>query len=89
MQQLPALTVVGGCCGTDRRHVAEVCSACARVEIAHCVLGELGVVLDGGLVTGEGSSVAGARGVGKRERPLARGGRHRGGQSSVRAFARM
>jgi homocysteine S-methyltransferase len=31
MQQLPALTVVGGCCGTDRRHVAEVCGACAEV----------------------------------------------------------
>jgi S-methylmethionine-dependent homocysteine/selenocysteine methylase len=25
--QLPGLTVVGGCCGTDQRHVAEVCAA--------------------------------------------------------------
>ena len=24
---LPNLTVVGGCCGTDRRHVAEICAA--------------------------------------------------------------
>jgi homocysteine S-methyltransferase len=26
-ERLPALTVVGGCCGTDHRHVAAVCSA--------------------------------------------------------------
>ena len=25
--KLPALNVVGGCCGTDHRHVAEICSA--------------------------------------------------------------
>jgi homocysteine S-methyltransferase len=25
--QLPSLTVVGGCCGTDHRHVAEICTA--------------------------------------------------------------
>ena len=25
--KMPALNVVGGCCGTDRRHVAEICSA--------------------------------------------------------------
>jgi methionine synthase I (cobalamin-dependent) len=25
--QLPALAVVGGCCGTDHRHVAEICQA--------------------------------------------------------------
>lgn len=25
---LPQLTVVGGCCGTDHRHVAAICSAC-------------------------------------------------------------
>jgi S-methylmethionine-dependent homocysteine/selenocysteine methylase len=26
---LPSLTVVGGCCGTDHRHVAEICTAVA------------------------------------------------------------
>jgi S-methylmethionine-dependent homocysteine/selenocysteine methylase len=26
-EKLPALNVVGGCCGTDTRHVAEICSA--------------------------------------------------------------
>jgi homocysteine S-methyltransferase len=26
--RLPALTVLGGCCGTDRRHVAAICDAC-------------------------------------------------------------
>jgi len=25
--RLPSLTVVGGCCGTDHRHVAEICAA--------------------------------------------------------------
>ena len=25
--RLPSLTVVGGCCGTDHRHVAEICTA--------------------------------------------------------------
>ena len=25
--KLPALNVVGGCCGTDRRHIGEICSA--------------------------------------------------------------
>jgi methionine synthase I (cobalamin-dependent) len=25
--KLPALNVVGGCCGTDQRHVTEICSA--------------------------------------------------------------
>ena len=24
---LPAVSVLGGCCGTDHRHVAEICSA--------------------------------------------------------------
>jgi homocysteine S-methyltransferase len=28
-ERLPALTVVGGCCGTDQRHVAAMCSAWA------------------------------------------------------------
>jgi S-methylmethionine-dependent homocysteine/selenocysteine methylase len=27
--RLPSLTVVGGCCGTDHRHVAEICTAVA------------------------------------------------------------
>jgi len=26
-ERLPHLTVLGGCCGTDHRHVAEICSA--------------------------------------------------------------
>jgi homocysteine S-methyltransferase len=26
-KRLPSLTVVGGCCGTDHRHVAEICAA--------------------------------------------------------------
>jgi len=26
-RRLPSLTVVGGCCGTDHRHVAEICTA--------------------------------------------------------------
>jgi homocysteine S-methyltransferase len=25
--RLPAVTVLGGCCGTDARHVAAICSA--------------------------------------------------------------
>jgi S-methylmethionine-dependent homocysteine/selenocysteine methylase len=29
--QLPALRVVGGCCGTDRRHVAAICTALETV----------------------------------------------------------
>ena len=29
--RLPHLTVLGGCCGTDHRHVAQICSACAPV----------------------------------------------------------
>jgi homocysteine S-methyltransferase len=28
--RLPSLTVVGGCCGTDHRHVAEICTAVTR-----------------------------------------------------------
>ena len=27
--KLPHLTVLGGCCGTDHRHVAEICRSCA------------------------------------------------------------
>ena len=26
-ERLPHLTVLGGCCGTDHRHVGEICSA--------------------------------------------------------------
>ncbi|HEX5307394.1 MAG TPA: homocysteine S-methyltransferase family protein [Dyella sp.] len=28
--QLPQLSVLGGCCGTDHRHVAAICEACLR-----------------------------------------------------------
>jgi S-methylmethionine-dependent homocysteine/selenocysteine methylase len=28
--RLPALTVLGGCCGTDHRHVDEICAAWLR-----------------------------------------------------------
>jgi homocysteine S-methyltransferase len=28
-RRLPELTVLGGCCGTDHRHVAAICRACA------------------------------------------------------------
>ena len=27
-ERLPQITVLGGCCGTDHRHVAEICTAC-------------------------------------------------------------
>jgi homocysteine S-methyltransferase len=27
--RLPQLSVLGGCCGTDDRHVAAICLACA------------------------------------------------------------
>ncbi|HSS64430.1 MAG TPA: homocysteine S-methyltransferase family protein, partial [Gammaproteobacteria bacterium] len=30
---LPRLTVLGGCCGTDHRHVGAIASACARADI--------------------------------------------------------
>ena len=29
--KLPALNVLGGCCGTDHRHVGEICLACVEV----------------------------------------------------------
>jgi S-methylmethionine-dependent homocysteine/selenocysteine methylase len=29
-ERLPNLTVLGGCCGTDHRHVAAVCAACVE-----------------------------------------------------------
>lgn len=28
-ERFPEITVLGGCCGTDHRHVAEICRACA------------------------------------------------------------
>lgn len=31
-QRLPQLTVLGGCCGTDHRHVEAIAAACAPVE---------------------------------------------------------
>ncbi len=30
-QRLPRLTVLGGCCGTDHRHIAEICKASLRL----------------------------------------------------------
>jgi S-methylmethionine-dependent homocysteine/selenocysteine methylase len=30
-QRQPQLTVMGGCCGTDHRHVKEICLACMAV----------------------------------------------------------
>jgi S-methylmethionine-dependent homocysteine/selenocysteine methylase len=30
LERLPNLTVLGGCCGTDHRHVAEICAACVQ-----------------------------------------------------------
>ncbi|GAB4370947.1 MAG: homocysteine S-methyltransferase family protein [Elainellaceae cyanobacterium] len=33
--QLPHLTVLGGCCGTDDRHIQAICNACLPVVWAH------------------------------------------------------
>jgi homocysteine S-methyltransferase len=33
-RKFPNLTVLGGCCGTDHRHVEQICFACAAVEKA-------------------------------------------------------
>jgi homocysteine S-methyltransferase len=33
--RMPALTVLGGCCGTDARHVAAICAAWTAGEIDH------------------------------------------------------
>ncbi|MEM7065075.1 MAG: homocysteine S-methyltransferase family protein [Cyanobacteria bacterium P01_B01_bin.77] len=30
-QQLPHLTILGGCCGTDHRHIESICKACGPV----------------------------------------------------------
>jgi homocysteine S-methyltransferase len=32
---LPQLTILGGCCGTDHRHVEQICFACTAVEAEH------------------------------------------------------
>jgi homocysteine S-methyltransferase len=34
-QRLPHLTVLGGCCGTDHRHVEQIAAACTQVGAAH------------------------------------------------------
>lgn len=31
-KELPKLSVIGGCCGTDHRHIAAICEACAIEE---------------------------------------------------------
>ena len=31
-RRLPQLTVLGGCCGTDHRHIAAICDACAPIR---------------------------------------------------------
>jgi homocysteine S-methyltransferase len=28
VEALPSLSVLGGCCGTDTRHLAAICAAC-------------------------------------------------------------
>ncbi len=28
MGKVPSLNVLGGCCGTDHRHIEEICKAC-------------------------------------------------------------
>jgi S-methylmethionine-dependent homocysteine/selenocysteine methylase len=33
-RRLPQITVLGGCCGTDHRHVQQICFACTAVELA-------------------------------------------------------
>jgi S-methylmethionine-dependent homocysteine/selenocysteine methylase len=34
-QQFPHITILGGCCGTDLRHIEAVCNACLPVAWAH------------------------------------------------------
>ncbi len=34
-QHLPGMTVVGGCCGTDHRHVDAICRSLENVPVAH------------------------------------------------------
>jgi homocysteine S-methyltransferase len=33
-RQFPRFTVLGGCCGTDHRHVEQICLACVEVDQA-------------------------------------------------------
>jgi S-methylmethionine-dependent homocysteine/selenocysteine methylase len=33
-ERLPKLSIIGGCCGTDHRHIAAICEACAIDETA-------------------------------------------------------
>src|SRR5688572_16453465 len=33
-REFPGFTVLGGCCGTDHRHVEQICLACVEVETA-------------------------------------------------------
>ncbi len=33
-REFPGFTVLGGCCGTDHRHVEQICLACVAVEQA-------------------------------------------------------
>ena len=43
-RQLPKLSILGGCCGTDLRHVKAICEACLPVywsHLAHQTLGHL------------------------------------------------
>jgi S-methylmethionine-dependent homocysteine/selenocysteine methylase len=32
LRRLPQLTVLGGCCGTDHRHIEAICAACVATE---------------------------------------------------------
>ena len=34
LERLPHLAVLGGCCGTDQRHIAAIASACIRRRAA-------------------------------------------------------
>lgn len=38
-QVLPRLHVFGGCCGTDHRHVAEICRACLTANVSRVKVG--------------------------------------------------
>lgn len=40
-QQFPHITVLGGCCGTDERHIEAICNACLPVAWAHLSQGQL------------------------------------------------
>ena len=33
--RMPQLTILGGCCGTDHRHVEQICFACTAEEAEH------------------------------------------------------